>query len=149
MSRLLSTWAVSRTIINMRHPFPRKKSLLNPQGKTAAAAIALLDAMEERLDEKAAARRLREEVGLNWSMITAVQYLSGKEAIKAVARLPADWSHEGRTRKDVLLAIILAADAVNNARPDGQALCASYLAKDLKVMDWDALLAQVEERGAD
>ena len=134
-------------MINMMHPFPRRKSHLNPQGKTAAAAMALLDVMEERLDEKAAAQRLREEVGLNWSMITAVQYLSGKEAIGAVARLPADWSHEGRTRKDVLHAIILAADAVSNARPDGQALCASYLAQDLKGMDWEALLAQVQERG--
>ena len=134
-------------MINMMHPFPRRKSHLNPQGKTAAAAMALLDVMEERLDEKAAAQRLREEVGLNWSMITAVQYLCGKEAIGAVARLPADWSHEGRTRKDVLHAIIMAADAVSNARPDGQALCASYLAQDLKGMDWDALLAQAEQRG--
>src|SRR3546814_18260822 len=102
MSGSLSTWAVSRTIINMMHPFPRKKSLLNPQGKTAAAAMALLDVMEGRLDEKAAARRLRDEVGLNWSMITAVQYLSGKEAIRAVARLSADWSHDGRDRKSVV-----------------------------------------------
>lgn len=132
----------------MMNPFPRKKSHLHPQGKTAAAAMALLDVMEERLDEKAAARRLREEIGLNWSMITAVQYLSGKEAIAAVAQMPADWTHEGRTRKDVLHAIILAADAVKNARPDGQALCASYLAQDLKGMDWEALLAQVEEREA-
>ncbi|TLX20771.1 hypothetical protein [Thermomonas fusca] len=130
------------------HPFPRKKSHLDSQGKTAAAAMALLDVIEERLHEKDAARRLREEIGLNWSMITAVQYLSGKEAIGAVARLPADWSHGGRTRKDVLHAIILAADAVNNARPDGQTLCASYLAKHLKGMDREALLAQVEERGA-
>lgn len=130
------------------HPFPRKKTRLNPQGKTAAAAMALLDVMEERLDERAAALRLREEVGLNWSMITAVQYLSGKEAIGAVARMPADWTREGRNRKDVLHVIVLAADAVKNARPDGQALCASYLAQDLKGMDWEALLAQVEEREA-
>ena len=131
----------------MINPFPRKKSHLNPQGKTAAAAMALLDVMEERLDEKAAARRLRDEVGLNWSMITAVQYLSGKEAIGAVARMPADWAHERRTRKDVLHAIIMAADAVSNARTDGQALCASYLAQDLMGMDWDALLGQAEQRG--
>ena len=131
----------------MINPFPRKKSHLNPRGKTAAAAMALLDVMEERLDEKAAAQRLRDEVGLNWSMITAVQYLSGKEAIGAVARMPADWAHEGRTRKDVLHAIIMAADAVSNTRTDGQALCASYLAQDLKGMDWDALLAQAEQRG--
>lgn len=131
----------------MINPLPRKKSHLNPQGKTAAAAMALLDVMEERLDEKAAARRLRDEVGLNWSMITAVQYLSGKEAIGAVARMPADWAHERRTRKDVLHAIIMAADAVSNARTDGQALCASYLAQDLKGMNWDALLAQAEQRG--
>lgn len=132
----------------MINPFPRKKCILNPQGKTAAAAMALLDVMEERLDEKAASRRLREEVGLNWSMITAVQYLSGKEAIAAVSQMPADWAHEGRTRKDVLHAIIMAADAVNNARPDGKALCASDLAQEMKGMDWDALLARAVQRGA-
>src|SRR3546814_17453062 len=107
--------------------------------------MALLDVMEGRLDEKAAARRLRDEVGLNWSMITAVQYLSGKEAIRAVARLSADWSHDGRTRKDVLLAIILAADAVNNARPDGQALCARYLATALKEIRREGVRERMEK----
>lgn len=133
----------------MINPFPRKKSPLNPQGKTAAAAMVLLDVMEERLDDKAAGVRLRREVGLNWGLMTAVQYLSGKEAIAAAARLPADWSHEGRTRKDVVHAILVAANAVNNARPDGRPLCASFLAQDLKGMDWDAMLAQATQQEGD
>lgn len=62
------------------HPFPRKKSRLNPQGKTTTAAMVLLDVMEEKLDEKSAGIRLRSEVGLNWSVLTAMQYLSGQEA---------------------------------------------------------------------
>ena len=133
----------------MINHFPRKKSHLNPQGKTAAAAMVLLDVMEERLDDKAAGIRLRREVGLNWGLMTAVQYLSGKEAIAAAARLPADWSHEGRTRKDVVHAILVSANAVNNARPDGQPLCASFLAQDLKGMDWDAMLAQATQQEGD
>ena len=128
----------------MINPFPKKKSPLNPQGKTAAAAMVLLDVVEERLDEKAAGARLRREIGLNWSIMTAIQYLSGKEAIAAVARLPADWSQGGRTRKEVVHAILLSASTVSNVRADGQALCASYLAQDLKGMDWEALLAEAQ-----
>lgn len=128
----------------MINPFPRKKSHLNPQGKTVAAAMVMLDVVEERLDEKAAGVRLRREVGLNWSIMTAIQYLSGKEAIAAAARLPVDWSQDGRTRKDVVHAILLSASTVSNARPDGQALCASFLAQDLKGVDWEAMLAQAQ-----
>jgi len=47
----------------MRGLFPKKKSRLSPQGKAIAVAHALLDTMEGRLDEQAAGRRLREEVG--------------------------------------------------------------------------------------
>jgi hypothetical protein len=46
----------------MRGLFPKKKSRLSPQGKVIAAAHALLDTMEGRLDEQAAGRRLLEEV---------------------------------------------------------------------------------------
>lgn len=48
----------------MRGLFPKKKSRLSPQGKAIAAAHVLLDSAEGRLDEKAAGRRLREEVCL-------------------------------------------------------------------------------------
>lgn len=114
------------------NPFPARKSRLNAQGKTIIAAMTLLDVMEEKLDEKSAGIRLRSEVGLNWSLLTAMQYLSGKEALAVISQLPESWSQDGRDRRDVMKATLLAADAVANVRPDGQMMCASDLAASLK-----------------
>jgi hypothetical protein len=122
-----------------RNPFPARKSRLTPQGKTIAAGLVLLDVMEGKLEDKAAGVRLRSEVGLNWSLITALQYLCGQEAIAALASIPQDWQERGRTRADLVKAVLVAADAVANGRPDGQMLCASYLARDLKGVDWEAM----------
>lgn len=63
----------------MRGLFPKKKSRLSAQGKAVSAAHTLLDTVEGQIDEKAAGRRLREEVGLQWSFLTCLQYLSGQE----------------------------------------------------------------------
>ncbi len=122
-----------------RSPFPAKKSHLTPQGKTIAAGLVLLDVMEGKLEDKAAGVRLRGEVGLNWSLMTALQYLCGQEAIAALATIPQDWQQDGRTRADLMKAVLVAADAVANGRPDGRMLCASYLARDLKGVDWEAM----------
>lgn len=116
----------------MRGLFPKKKSRLNPQGKAVAAATALLDTVEGKIDEKAAGRRLREEVGLNWSFLTCLQYLSGQEALVAIETLPEDWEQDGRTKRHVFAAAVLAAHTVANVRSDGTPLCASYLAQELK-----------------
>ncbi|MCU1156863.1 hypothetical protein JAK41_01575 [Stenotrophomonas maltophilia] len=116
----------------MRGPFPRKKSRLSPQGKAIAAAHVLLDSIEGRLDEKAAGMRLREQVGLQWSYLTCIQYLSGQEALAAIESLPKDWEENGRNRAHLLGAALLAAHTVANLRSDGTSLCASYLAQKLK-----------------
>jgi hypothetical protein len=126
-----------------RSPFPAKKSRLTPQGKTIAAGLVLLDVMEGKLEGKAAGVRLRSEVGLNWSLITALQYLCGQEAIAAVAQIPGDWEQGGRTRADLMKAVLVAADAVANGRPDGRMLCASYLARDLKGVNWEAMAQEI------
>lgn len=116
----------------MRGLFPKKKSRLSSQGKAIVAAHALLDTMEGRFDEKAAGRWLREEVGLQWSMLTCLQYLSGKEALGALKALPNDWSERGRTKQHLQAASILSAHAVANMRQDGRMLCASDFAHQLK-----------------
>lgn len=116
----------------MRGLFPKKKSRLSAQGKAIAAAHALLDTVEGRIDEKAAGRRLREEVGLQWSFLTCLQYLSGQEALAALKALPNDWSEQGRTKRHLQAAAILAAHTVANVRSDGTMLCASHLAGELK-----------------
>lgn len=135
----------------MRGLFPKKKSRLSPQGKAIAAAHALLDTMEGRFGEKAAGRWLREEVGLQWSMLTCLQYLSGKEALGALKALPIDWSERGRTKQHFQAASILAAHAVANVRQDGRMLCASDFAHELKgktVEQWVTASAIFSEKGA-
>jgi len=123
----------------VRGLFPRKKSRLSPQGRAIAAAHVLLDSAEGRLDEKAAGTRLREEIGLQWSYLTCLQYLSGQEALVALKALPTSWAEQGRTKSSLIGAAILAAHAVANLRADGTMLCASHLAKELKgktVEEW-------------
>jgi len=112
----------------MRSPFPKKKSKLSTQGKAVAAALVLLDTMEGKLDDRSAGLRLRQEVGLQWSIITCLQYLSGQEASGTLKALPDDWTQDGRTKRDVIVAVALAAHAVGNVRSDGTMLCASHLA---------------------
>lgn len=119
----------------MRGLSPKKKSRLPPQGKAVAAAFALIDTLEGRIDEKAAGLRLREQVGLNWSFLTCLQYLSGQEALRALKALPSNWSQDGRTKGDLIAATLLAAHTVANALPDGVMLCASHLADELKGKD--------------
>ncbi len=126
----------------MRGLFPKKKSRLSPQGKAIAAAHVLLDSAEGRLDEKAAGRWLREEVGLQWSMLTCLQYLSGKEALAALKALPNDWSERGRTKQHLQGASILAAHAVANMRQDGRMLCASDFAHEFKGKTVEQWLAE-------
>lgn len=128
----------------MRGAFPKKKSRLSAQAKAIVAAHALLDTVEGRLDEKAAGRWLREEVGVQWSMLTCLQYLSGKEALGALKALPNDWSERGRTKQHLQAASILAAHAVANMRQDGRMLCASDLAHELRGKTVEQWLAEPE-----
>ena len=116
----------------MRGLFPKKKSRLSAQGKAVVASNVLLDAVEGKIDEKMAGVRLREAVGLQWSFLTCIQYLSGQEALVALKALPNDWTEEGRQKRHVLAAAILAAHMVANFRSKGPMLCASHMAEELK-----------------
>lgn len=109
---------------------PRKK--LPPLVKVKLASMALAAVLSDRMSEEDAGRMLREATGTQWSLLTCMQYLSGKEAISAIAELPGDWQ-EGSMTKDVLeQATKVAAFAVANAHPKGTPLCASDLAKRYK-----------------
>jgi hypothetical protein len=130
----------------VRGLFPQKKSKLSPPGKVAAAMHALLDTVEGKIDEKAAAARLREQVGLNWSFLTCMQYLSGKEALAAIDSLPGDWEEQGRTKRHAFAASVLAAHMVANMRPNGSMLCASHLAGELKGKTVEQWLAEKSEQ---
>ena len=129
----------------MRGLFPKKKSRLSAQGKAVVAANVLLDAVEGKIDEKMAGVRLREAVGLQWSFLTCIQYLSGQEALVALKALPNDWTEEGRQKRHVLAAAILAAHVVANFRSKGPMLCASHLAEELKGKTVEQWLAEKSE----
>ncbi len=117
----------------MRMPRAIKHQRYRPLEKVLIATNVLGMVLTDKIDEKEAGRFLREGAGLHWSLLTCMQYLSGKESIAAVEALPHGWVHEGGTTKEQLeAAITAAAHVVANVRSDGVALCASELAKSMK-----------------
>ncbi|WP_369975460.1 hypothetical protein [Xanthomonas bundabergensis] len=125
----------------MRSPWPAKrKAKIPPQKKAIVAGQLFLDLVEEKIDPQAMARRLREEIGLQWTWLSCMQYLSGKEALAVFQALPPGWEQGGRNRLQMLSASLLAAHTVANLRSDGRALCASDLAARLKGVDFAAEL---------
>lgn len=116
----------------MRGLFPKKKSKLPPQGKAIAAATALLAVGSGTMDDKQVGRMLREQVGLNWTLLTAVQYLTGKEAIGALKALPADWNEAGLNRSQLFAAVALAHDMAANLHPKSP-LSAGSLVRHFKL----------------
>ena len=120
----------------MRRPFPAmRKARLRPEVKAVVAGHLFLDLIHGKIEPKAMGLRLREQVGLQWTWLSCMQYLSRKEALAVFNALPAEWEQGGRRRSDILSASFAAAHAVGDLRRDGQALCASDLAARLK--GWD------------
>lgn len=112
---------------------PHKR--LAPLVKVKLAAATLAAVLADRMSEEDAGRVLREATGTQWSLLTCMQYLSGKEALAAIGRLSADWSEDGMTRESLESATKAAAFAVANAHPKGTPLCASNLAKQYRGRD--------------
>ncbi|KAB8198750.1 hypothetical protein FKV24_000865 [Lysobacter maris] len=100
--------------------------------KVKLATVALSAVLADRMTEEDAGRLLREATGAQWSLLTCMQYLSGKEALAAIAALPEDWSEDGITKQALEQATKVAAFAVANAHPKGTPLCASDLAKQYR-----------------
>ena len=109
---------------------PRKK--LAPLVKVKLAAAALSAVLAERMSEEEAGRMLREATGTQWSILTCIQYLPGKEALGAIAQLPDDWADDGMTKAGLESAAQAAAFLVANGHPKGTPLCASDYAKQYK-----------------
>ena len=89
---------------------PKKK--LPPLVKVKLASVVLAAVLADRMTEKDAGRVLRDATGTQWSLLTCMQYLSGKEALSAIAALPADWAEDGMTREALEHATKVAAFAV-------------------------------------
>jgi len=92
------------------------KGPANARAKALAAAHVLLDMADGTLLQEEAGTRLRTEFGLHWSALTCVQYLSGKDAVAALAALPGEWSEQGRPKSDLLQAVVMALAIVREAR---------------------------------
>jgi len=117
----------------MRHsPFHKKKSKLTPAGKSIAAAEALLAVRDEKMGAKEAGLFLRGQVGLQWTILTAAQYLTGKEAMQALESLPADWSEGSLTKKHMIEAVLFANLFCAQAHPSGSSLSAGSLVPAFK-----------------
>lgn len=117
----------------MRNPFPKKKSRLPPLGKALAAVHVVQEVLAERMDDKQVSSYLRQKVGLQWTLLTAFQYLTGQEAIGALSRLPQDWVGEGgMTRAQVLESVTAAHQMCANCHPSGRDLSAGLLVQAFK-----------------
>lgn len=114
------------------HNLTPKRNKLPALTKVKLASSVLAAVLAERIDEKQAGVLLREATGTQWSLLTCLQYLSGKEALAAIASLPQGWSEDGITKEALEAATKVAAYAVANFHPKGVSLCASDLAKTMK-----------------
>ncbi len=92
------------------------KAPANARAKALAAAHVLLDLADGSLLQEEAGTRLRTEFGLHWSALTCVQYLSGKDAVAALTALQGEWSEQGRTKSDLLQAVVMALAVARDAR---------------------------------
>lgn len=116
----------------MRMPRSIKHKRYRPLDKVIIAATILGQVVSDQIDEKEASRVLREDAGLHWSLLTCMQFLSGKEAIAAIEQLPEGWQERSITKAGLEAAVKIAAHTVANVRSDGVALCASELARTMK-----------------
>lgn len=102
-------------------------------GKALAAVHVVQEVLAERMDDKQVSSYLRQEVGLQWTWLTALQYLTGQEAIGALSGLPQDWVGEGSmTRAQVLESVTAAHQICANYHPSGRAMCAGLLVQAIK-----------------
>jgi hypothetical protein len=88
----------------------------NARSKALAAAHALLDMADGTLLKEHAGTRLLTALGLHWSALTCVQYLSGKEGVGELTALPDEWNEQGRTKSDLLQAVVMALAVVSEVR---------------------------------
>lgn len=109
-----------------------KKSKLFPKDKAIVAAKVLLQFRDEVLDTKQAGQMLREKVGLQWTVLTAAQYLTGKEAMQALATLPPDWVDRTWTKKQMTEAVLFANLFCAQAHPKGAPMSAGSMVSSFR-----------------
>ena len=114
------------------YPTTKRRNRLPPVERALLSAQVVLDVHEGRLDAKEAGAVLRRAMGVQWSLLTALQYLSGQEAIGAIAALPEDWAVEGMTKDRAAKAVLIAGMECAFGHPDGATLSAGHLVSALR-----------------
>jgi len=98
----------------------RKK--LTTKDKTLASAKAIYEMAAENSSANVVSANLRDDLGFGWTIVSAAQYLTGKSAISLIESLPNDFSHNGLTKKEIDIALIVAHDLCANISPKGTQL---------------------------
>jgi hypothetical protein len=116
----------------MRNPFPKKKSPLSSLQKTLAAVRALHRCMYSDMSPEESGKILRSDVKLQWTFLTAIQFLTGKEAIASIMTLPHDVVFDGLGKPMLLEMLARAHDIAANSHPSGATLSSGLLVKKFK-----------------
>lgn len=103
------------------------------KSKALAAAEVVLAVMAGTMDEKQAGMELSARVGKQWSLVTALQYLSGQEALSALLALPDDYQEGELSKERLLEAVAMANLACANASPGGGVLSAGLNVRKFKL----------------
>lgn len=111
----------------MQRSFPKKNSTLKPNEKAVIAAYVLHRIAAGEIDDKEAGQILRREIGLQWTFLTAIQYLTGKEAAESIASLPANQHFFGLTKNQIIQMLAIANHLAANIRADGRPLTPGFM----------------------
>lgn len=115
----------------------KRRNQLPPVERAVLSAKVVLAVHEGRMDEEAAGVLLRRAMGVQWTFLTALQYLSGQEAITSLQSLPEDWEVEGLTKGLAAQAVLLAGHICAFAHPGGAVLSAGHLVAALRRLPLD------------
>ena len=115
-----------------RYSPAKRLNRLPPLERALFAARMLLSVQAGQMDERAAGRELRAAMGVQWSLLTAIQYLSGQEAIRAIDSLPEEWSMDGLTKADAPRAVLTAGWVCAHGHPGGKPLTSGHLVSAMR-----------------
>ena len=118
----------------MRYATAKRRNKLPPLERALLSANVVLQVHQEKMDDAEAGRTLREAMGVQWTLLTALQYLSGQEAIASIQGLPAGWQQGELTKERACEAILIAGLACAHGHPSGAAMSAGHLVSALREM---------------
>lgn len=116
----------------------KRRNRLPPLERALLAAQVVLAVHEGWMDEKQAGAQLRSAMRVQWSLLTALQYLSGQEAIAVITGLPDGWERDGMTKETAAKAVLIAGLACAFSHPGGATMSAGHLVNALRQLPLDS-----------